>query len=234
MKHENVIIILLVLMLAAAATGVGWVLTRKSSQERVTTAIGIAQTTITPDIAVLEFGVQTDADTVQQAQQANTATMSKIIVAVKALGVKDADMQTANYYINQNFDYSAVQTKPTGWRVSQTNRVRTKPELVSFIIDAASNAGSNVFNSISFEATGREAARAGIMKEAVANARAKAEGALVGTGYTLGDIVSIVEDWSTGSGPYSQYSGMGADMSGYIQPGSNTLSVAVSVTFELK
>ena len=234
MKHENVIIILLALMLAAAGTGVGWVLTRQSSHERVTTAIGIARTTITPDIAVLEFGVQSDADTVQQAQQSNTATMNKIIAAVKALGVKDADMQTASYYVSQNFDYSAPQARPTGWRVSQTSSVRTKPELVSFIIDAASSAGSNVFNSISFDATGRETARASIMKEAVANARAKAEGALVGTGYALGDIVSIVEDWSTGSGPYSPYGGMAAEMSGYIQPGSNTLSVAVSVTFELK
>ena len=106
------------------------------------------------------------------------------------------DIQTSSFYVNQNFDYSSGQSKPTGWRVSNTVTVRVKPDLVSAVIDAGSKAGANIFNSISFDLSNREELKARLMKDAVANARAKALGTLEGTTHTLGDIVAIAADWS--------------------------------------
>jgi uncharacterized protein len=235
MKHEGLIVGLLVVAVVISAVGLVLGVARPARQSRVVAATGTAQKSFVPDTAHLDLGVQTDAPTVQKAQQDNVATMNGVLVALKAAGVKSEDIQTSSFYVNQNFDYSSGKSSiPTGWRVSNTVTVTTKPETVSAIIDATSKAGVNIFNSISFDIGNREELKAGLMKDAVANARAKALGTLAGTTHTLGDIVSIVADWS---GPSVVTSGAGG-MGGYavsvpVEAGTNVLSVSVSVTFEL-
>ncbi len=235
MKHEGLIIGLLVVAVVISAVGLVLGVARPARQLRVVAATGTAEKLIVPDTAHLELGVQTDALTVQKAQQDNVATMNGVLAALKAAGVKAEDIQTSSFYVNQTFDYSSGKSsKPTGWQVSNTMTVRVKPDLLSAAIDAGSKAGANIFNSISFDLSNREELKAGLMKDAVANARAKAQGTLEGTTHTLGDIVSIVADWSGPSVVYPGAEGMKAyAMSVPVETGTNVLSVSVSVTFEL-
>ncbi len=235
MKHEGLIIGLLVVAVAIAAAGLVLGVAHPARQTRVVAATGTAQKSFVPDTAHLDLGVQTDAPEVQKAQQDNLATMNSVLAALKAAGVKAEDIQTSSFYVNQNFDYSGGQSKPTGWRVSNTVTVRVKPDLVSTVIDAGSKAGANIFNSISFDMSNREELKAGLMKDAVANARAKALGTLEGTTHTLGDIVAIAADWSGPSVIYAGAEGLGASSAGSIpmEAGTNILSVSVSVSFEL-
>lgn len=233
MKHEGLIVGLLVVTVVCSAAALALGIARLPRASRVVAATGTAQKSFVPDIAHLDLGVQTDAPTVQKAQQDNVATMKGVLAALKAAGVKSEDIQTSSFYVNQNFDYSSGKSaKPTGWRVYNTLTLRVKPDLVSAVIDAASKVGANVFNSISFDISNREELKAGLMKDAVANARAKAQGTLEGTTHTLGDIVSIAADWS---GPSVVYPGAGGagDDAGYVQTGTNVLSVSASVSFEL-
>ncbi len=236
MKHEGLIVGLLVVAVACSAATLALGIARPARQLRVVAATGTAQKSFVPDTADLDLGVQTDAPEVQKAQQDNSTVMNNILAALKAAGVKSEDIQTSSFYVNQNFDYSNVkgQSIPTGWRVSNTVTVRVKPELVSAVIDAASKAGANIFNSISFDISNREELKAGLMKEAVANARAKALGTLEGTTHTLGDVVSIAADWSGPSVVYGGAEGLGGN-AGYVpvETGTNVLSVSVSVSFEL-
>lgn len=233
MKHEGLIVGLLVVAVVISAAGLVVGVARPARQLRVVAVTGTAQKSFVPDTAHLDLGVQTDAPTVQKAQQDNVATMKGVLAALKAAGVKSEDIQTSSFYVNQNFDYSSGKSaQPTGWRVSNTMTVRVKPDLVSAVIDAGSKAGANIFNSISFDLSNREELKAELMKDAVANARAKAQGTLEGTTHTLGDIVSIAADWSGPSVVYSGAEGRGGD-AGYVQTGTNVLSVSVSVSFEL-
>src|SRR5450759_707891 len=207
MKHEGLIVGLIVV--AAVISGVGLVLgvARPARQIRVVSATGTTQKSFVPDIAHLDLGVQTDAPTVQKAQQDNLATMNGVLATLKAAGVKSEDIQTSNFYINQNFDYaSGKSAKPTGWHVSNTVTVRVKPEDM----------------------------KAGLMKDAMANVRAKALGTLAGTIHTLGDIVSIAADWSGPSVVYAGRQGIGG-ATDYVtvETGTNIMSVSVSVSFEL-
>jgi uncharacterized protein YggE len=234
MKHEGLIIGLLVVAVAISAAGLVLGVAHPTRQPRFVAATGTAEKLFVPDTAHLDLGVQTDAPEVQKAQQDNSTVMNAVLAALKAAGVKAEDIQTSSFYVNQNFDYSSGQSKPTGWRVSNTVTVRVKPDLVSAVIDAGSKAGANIFNSISFDLSNREELKAGLMKDAVANARAKALGTLEGTTHTLGDIVSIVADWSGPSVVYPGAEGMGGyAMSVPVETGTNVLSVSVSVTFEL-
>lgn len=234
MKHEGLIVGLLVVAVVISAAGLVLGVAHPTRQPRIVAATGTAQKSYVPDTAHLDLGVQTDASTVQKAQQNNVATMNAVLTALKTAGVKSEDIQTSSFYVNQNFDYSSGQSKPTGWRVSNTVTVRIKPDLVSAVIDAGSGAGANIFNSISFDISNREELKAGLMKEAVANARAKAAGTLEGSTHTLGDIVSVAADWSGPSVVYPAAEGLGG-ASGFasIETGTNVLSVSVSVSFEL-
>jgi uncharacterized protein len=236
MKHEGLIVGLLVVTVVISVAGLVLGVARPPRQLRVVAATGTAQKSFVPDTAHLDLGVQTDALTVQKAQQDNLATMKGVLAALTAAGVKSEDVQTSSFYLNQNFDYSSVkgQSTPTGWHVSNTVTVRVEPGLASAVIDAASRAGANIFNSISFDISSREELKAGLMKDAMANARAKAQGTLAGTTHTLGDIVSIAADWSGPSVVYSGAEGMGGyAVSVPVEAGTNVLSVSVSVTFEL-
>jgi uncharacterized protein YggE len=235
MKHEGLIVGLLIVTVVCSAAALALGIAHLPRTSRVVAATGTAQKSFVPDTAHLDLGVQTDAPEVQKAQQDNLATMKGVLAALKAAGVKSEDIQTSSFYVNQTFDYSSGKSsKPTGWQVTNTVTVRVKPDLVSAVIDAASRAGANSFNSISFDISNREELKAGLMKDAVANARAKAVGTLEGTTHTLGDIVSIAADWS---GPPVIYSGAGGGMgdAGYVpvEAGTNVLSVSVSVSFEL-
>jgi len=235
MKHEGLIVGLLVVTVVCSAAALVLGVVRGPRVSRVVAATGTAQKSFVPDTAHVDLGVQTDAPTVQKAQQDNLVTMNGVLAALKAAGVKNEDIQTSSFYINQNFDYaSGKSAKPTGWHVSNTVTVHVKPDLVSAVIDAASKAGANIFNSISFDISNREEMKAGLMKDAMANARAKAMGTLAGTTHTLGDIVSIAADWSgpsvVTSGP--QGTGGGTDFVP-VEAGTNVLSVSVSVSFEL-
>ena len=57
---------------------------RPARQIRVVSATGTTQKSFVPDIAHLDLGVQTDAPTVQKAQQDNLATMNGVLAALKA------------------------------------------------------------------------------------------------------------------------------------------------------
>jgi uncharacterized protein YggE len=234
-KHEGLIVGLLVTTVVCSAAALALCVARLPRVPRIVAATGTAQKSFVPDTAHLDLGVQTDAPTVQKAQQDNAATMNGVLAALKALGVKSEDIQTSSFYVSQNFDYSSGKSaKPTGWRVTNTVTVTAKPETVSPIIDAASKAGVNIFNSVSFDISNREEMKAGLMKDAVANARAKAMGTLAGTTHTLGDIVSIAADWSGPSAVYGSPQGT-AGGTDYVpvETGTNILSVSVSVSFEL-
>jgi len=235
MKHEGLIIGLLVVAVVISAVGLVLGVARPARQLRVVAATGTAQQSFVPDVAHLDLGVQTDAPTVEKAQQDNSTAMNNVLAALKGAGAKSEDIQTSNFYVNQNFDYSSGQSKPTGWRVSNTVTVRVKPDLVSAVIDAASKAGANIFNSISFDVSNREELKTKLMKDAMANARAKAQGTLEGTTHTLGDLVSVAADWSGPSLVLAGSEGMGAQAGGAIpvESGTNVLSVSVSVSFEL-
>ena len=235
MKHEGLIVSLLVVAVLISAAGLVLVVAHPARQPRIVAATGTAEKSFVPDTAQLDLGVQTAAAEVQKAQQDNTATMGSVLAALKVVGVKAEDIQTSSFYVNQNFDYSSGQSKPTGWRVSNTVTVTTKPETVSAIIDAVSKAGANIFNSVAFDISNREELKAGLMKQAVANARAKALGTLEGTTHRLGDIVSIAADWSGPSVVYPVGAGGSGGDAGSVpmESGTNVLSVSVSVSFEL-
>ena len=62
--------------------------------------------TAIPDIAKVQMGAVTSAKTVAEAQKQNTEIMNKLIAKLKELGITKEDMQTTEYTINPQYNYT--------------------------------------------------------------------------------------------------------------------------------
>ena len=73
---------------------------------------GEADVYSTPNLAVMDFTVLSEAKTVADAMKDSSAKMNAITAAVKALGVEDKDLQTTNFDISPRYDYVKTVTTP--------------------------------------------------------------------------------------------------------------------------
>ena len=107
---------------------------------------GTGKVTVTPDIALLELGIEAQEASVGEAQDSASAAMEQLMAALTASGVAENDIQTQNYRIRQRtrWDDEEQQEVVTGYRV--TNDVIAKIrdlDKVGDIIDAVVAAGGD-------------------------------------------------------------------------------------------
>jgi uncharacterized protein len=192
-----------------------------------------------PDTLMLDLAVSVLARSVGEAtgQAANAA--SAVIAALGASGVDSDDVQTTNYSIHPEFDYSRNVQRLIGYRVSNTVAVSVRDIAgAGAVIDAATAAGGDavVVNGVRFDIEDDTSllrqARAAAWNDALAKASQLAE--LAGVG--LGRAVSITE--SAGWTPSPILPRRAAlDMaveSTPIQGGQQQVSVNIDVAFAIE
>jgi uncharacterized protein YggE len=83
---------------------------------------GTGRVVLTPDMADLRLGVTTTAKTVKEARDANAASMTAVIAALRALGIADRDVQTTTLALAPVYDYSVNANPPrlTGYTLTNT------------------------------------------------------------------------------------------------------------------
>lgn len=202
---------------------------------------GTGQVYLTPDIAYIYVGVHTEGATASEAVAANTAETQKVIAALKEAGVEAKDIKTTNFSIWPNTQYS-----PEGQQIgvvyvvdnSVYVTVRNLDDLGD-LLDAAVSAGANSINSIQFDVADKSQAIKQARDAALENARTQAQELAAAAGVKLGEIQSI-GFYDTSAAPYVDTfggKGVGGGMEAAavpIQPGQLTLTVTVSLTYEIK
>ncbi len=153
----------------------------------------------TPDTLQMRFGVSVLRPTVDQAVGDAAALADELIASLEAEGVASDDIQTANYSISPEYDYSSEQRKLVGYRVDNTVIAKIRDlDAAGSVIDATvSSVGneiqvSGVSFSIEDDTELIAAARAAAWEDAQAKAQQLAELA----GLTLGAAVTISESFS--------------------------------------
>ena len=203
-----------------------------SGSSRITVT-GTGTVTGVPNQLILSIGVQVKAASVSTALTNANQAVSRVTAALRDHGVAAADIQTADLYIQPELRGPA-QT-PDGYSVSES--VTATLRQVSSAggqIDAAVRAGGNAVtvNGISLNLTDTSSLLASARKAAVANARTKASQYAAALGQPLGPVVSISDQDS--SGPYlpaARAAAGAADSSVPISPGTQQLSVSVTVVY---
>ncbi|MFV8817649.1 SIMPL domain-containing protein [Haliea sp. E17] len=163
---------------------------------------GEAQSAMAPDMAIVELAVVREAETARAALDANSEALAQVLKAMRAAGIEERDLQTANFSIQPRYVYpqSRDDTPPklVGYTVRNglTVRVRKLDELGAIIDQSVSlgvNEGGNVQFTNEDPSVALDAARALAVKDALGRARTLAKAA----GVTLGDILSISEHSSS-------------------------------------
>jgi uncharacterized protein YggE len=222
--------IILALLLSACGTST------VTPPVRSLTVNGSGTVSLTPDIAYIYVGVNTEDPDISQAVSQNNAQAQTLVDALKSMGIAAEDIQTSNFsvYSNSKTDPMTGQASSYIYMVNNTVYVTVRDlSKLGAVLNTAVSAGANNINSVTFDVADKTAAQAQARQKAMDNAASLA-GELAQTAkLTLGDIQTISYSEYTPS-PYYGIGGGGAsapNASVPIQPGQLQISVSVSVTY---
>jgi uncharacterized protein len=144
--------------------------------------------------ATVTLGVYTEDKLASSAIEQNAVTMTAVIAALKQLGFTDNDMQTTNYAVTPNYNYEVRQV--IGYQV--TNIIQIKINELTKVgpsIDAATSAGANRVDSISFGISQEMTSTIKLQaySAAIADAKAKSDVITTGLGIRITGVQSVTE-----------------------------------------
>ncbi len=203
---------------------------------------GAGQISLTPDIAYIYVGVHTENASASDAMTENTAKTQDMIAALEKAGVERKDIQTSNFSIWTQDRYDPLTGQSTGEKfyvIDNTVYVTVrKLESLGALLDTLVRTGANNINSIQFDVADKTAALKQARDEAVKNAKEQAQELAAAAGVTLGDITNISFNDSIPTPVMDTFGKGGGGMveaaAVPIQPGQMTLTVTVSVAYEIK
>jgi uncharacterized protein YggE len=191
-----------------------------------------------PDIARISAGVVTTAPTATAALAQNAAQMASVRAALKRAGIADRDIQTSsiNLYPDYRQDPQGANPQIIGYRASNEVSVKFRDiAATGKILDALVAEGANQINGPMLAIDKPEAALDEARTLALANARARAELYARALGKRVGKILSISEAGPSYGGPVPMMAMRAeAAQATSIDPGEQTLTVSLSVSFELE
>jgi len=244
---------LLVAPVAAMALVLGGAVTSLPAQQggseqpqRVIRVSGSGEVRVTPDVAHIDFSVETTGATARAVGEDNARRMDAVIRALTGAGVARTDIRTSGYTL---FPVYAQQERPprqdpvqepriVGYRASNTVTVRTRDVArVGALIDAALGAGANRMQSLRFSVHDAEAAQNEAIRDASVRARRSAEAMAAALGIRLGEVMEA----STSTDVIRPFMRMEAaaarsmDMAAPtpVEPGEQTISANVSLVFAI-
>lgn len=193
-----------------------------------------------PDIAVINAGVVTEASTAAAALSDNNRRMQAVFRALDAAGIEERDIQTASINLNARYDYSdRSEPRLLGYTASNQLTVRFREiARAGVIIDALVAQGVNQINGPSLQIDEPGAAMDEARRDAIAQARQRAELYAAAAGMQVVRIVSISEAGAERPpvAMVGRAMAMEADQAAPLQiaAGEQWLTANVSVTFELQ
>lgn len=204
--------------------------------DRVITVSATGYATAEPDQARLATGVTAEATTAEAALAANTELMQKVVGGLKESGIDAKDIQTSNFSVQPRYTNPRDGAAPeiNGYQVSNQVTILVRDlKSLGGLLDKLVKLGANQINGLDFEVSKAETLKDEARKEAVANARRRAELLAAAAGAEVGEVVNISEDTSYG-GPRPMAMRAAKADAAPIEAGTATLEARVNVTWKLK
>lgn len=233
-------------ILAAVVLGGSFIVGKKiesqPSQMPQITVQGEGKVQAIPDIAMLNFGVQTGRQkTSQAAMETLTERMNAIIAAVKAAGVEAKDISNQSLNMNPSYDYVEGERQEAGFEAYQNLTVKVRDtENITAVLDAAVRQGANQVGNVSFTIDDMTALQAEARNKAIENAKEKAQVLAAQLGVALGEFQGYNEGGYYAPSPVMQMRTMAFDESGggamapEIPAGEQEIQVSVSLTYKVR
>ena len=220
-----------------------WGTTGNYSREISVTAQGKAISA--PDVAVVRVGVKTEGMKVATVVQENNEKMNAVLAALKDLKIASKDIQTINYSLNPQYDYTDKGERVfKGYALNQEVKVKIRDfAKAGDVLEKATGLGANLVGDLQFTIDDPATAKAAALQDAIGKAKAKGREISLASGLKLKKIVNIYEDYNQ----YPQYSssvGLGggeaflmkatAAAAPDIQAGEQEITVNVTLVYRVK
>jgi uncharacterized protein YggE len=203
---------------------------------------GLGKSTASPDVVVLSMGVQSQAQTVSQAQREAMDAMNKVMKVLKDAGIADKDIMTAQFSIQQLTRWNEKQNASIviGYQVSNIVDVKIRNiGKAGTVIDSAAEAGGDLIrvNGISFTVDDPSPLLKTARDKAIQNAMDKAKQMAQASGVKLGRL-NYISEGTLYTPPVPMYSKMAAaDSAGAaptpINPGELDFQVTVQLVYAI-
>lgn len=214
----------------------------QSQESRSIHVTGSGLVTGEPDIATIYLGVSVEKKSVAEAREEAAIAMTAVIDSLKTNDIAENDIQTENFSIYPQYNYTDNGRELRGYRVNNTVRAKVrKLESLSDIIDDAAEAGGDtvVVNSIQFMIEDATALQMQARSLAVKDAEVKAQTLAEASGVTLGKPITISETSHTTPPPVAYaaeaaFSDDSARSATPIEAGELTVTVNITVVYEIE
>ncbi len=196
------------------------------------------EATRVPDVARVSTGVVTQSPEANVAMRENANRMDKVMAALRAAGIAERDIQTSGIHLNPQYKYQD-NTPPTIVAYQASNTVNVKVRDLSKlgkVLDTLVAQGANQIDGPSFELDKPEAAIEEARVAAIKKAQAQAQTYAQTLGMHVRRIVSISESSTNYPRPMPRMmmaAAMSKESDTAVAPGETSLSVSVSMVFEL-
>lgn len=208
-----------------------------TTPEHTISVTGVGTVVTSPDVADLRIGVSVSRPTVKAARADAAASMTKVLAALKKLGIADKDLQTTTLSLQPNYDYTNNGNPPriTGYTLSNGVAVTVRDlDKIGDAIDDSLAAGATTLDSVSFRVDDPAKAQQQARVDAMAQAKANADTLAKAAGVAIVGVASISE--SSAPTPYPIFYGAakGAaapDLATPVQVGTSDVTVTVSVAY---
>jgi uncharacterized protein len=204
--------------------------------EHTIAVMGSGKVTVVPDMATVNLGVVVERNTAKAARQAAAESMTKVVAALKALGIADKDIATTTVNLSPVYDYPTNATpKIRGYQLQNMVQVTVRDlDKLGDVLDNSIVAGATSVDGISFDVADRTGAEKQAREAAVADAKAKADTLASGAGVHITGVSSMSESVSTPVW-YERAAGapaMAADQAATpVMAGTTDVTITVSVTY---
>ena len=254
-KHPFKMVVSIIMMLSISYAVVIYAHSFAGAQyaARTFSATGEAKVVAIPDVAEFTFSVITQGGTDLTALQKETnEKASKAIDFVKSQGVEAKDIRTSGYSIEPQQNYGECvknecpPPKTIGYTVRQSVEVKArKLDKVGGILSGVVAAGANETSGLSFVVDDLNAVKNKARAQAIIDAQTKAEQIAKEAGFTVGRIMNISDGQIVpmyGLGNNQASKSIAGDMAPTptaapaptIEPGSQEITVNVTVNYEIK
>ena len=193
-----------------------------------------------PDTATIGAGVTTRAATASEAMHQNAQAMERVVARLVGLGIPRKDIQTSNFNLNPQYQYTREGEPPRflGYEASNQVSVALRDlDRIGATLDALVAAGANNLYGPNFTLERDEEAKAAARRAAFERARQQATEYARLSGFSGLRLLEVSESF-TGRGPMP-VEGAVANMSAKdaggtpVEPGRVGVGVQVTVKYEM-
>jgi uncharacterized protein YggE len=158
----------------------------------VTTGEGVVKAT--PDRVWITIAAESRAKSPRDAQRANADAMKAVVDKLKALGLSSDAIRTSGYDLQPQFDFVNGKQSLREYLARNTIEVRVDDVArAGEVLDAAVGSGATNVSGVRFDLKDRTAAERDALRQAVADARARADAAAAGAAMKVDRVIRIEE-----------------------------------------